>query len=149
MPGIGTQTMNNITSLVEDYQCRVDELANQSKACMPKAYPSVDDFKESEKVIRFYTGISSFTVLIAIFNLVSAAIPKKGICKLSDFECFTLVLMKLRLHASNYDLAFQFGISESTVSRVFVKWIEAMDTRLSFLITWPVYTCTCAQCTCC
>ncbi len=43
-------------------------------------------------------------------------------------------IMKLRLSASNYDLGFRFGISESTVGRVFSRWIEAMDARLSFLI---------------
>ena len=48
-----------------------------------------------------------------------------------------LTLMKLRLDVSNYDLGFRFVISASTVSRVFSKWIEAMDIRLSFLITWP------------
>ena len=135
---IGTQTdltMNDIAALEEDYQCRIDEPANQKK--VQKGYPSVDDFSRSEKILHFYTGISSFTVLMAIFNLVSAGIPDKGICKLSKFEYFTLVLMKLRLHASNCDLAFRFGISESTVSRIFVKWIETMDIRLSFLITWP------------
>ena len=47
--------------------------------------------------------------------------------------------MKIRLNASNYDLAFRFGISESSVCCVFSKWIEAMDIyiRLSFLILWP------------
>ena len=42
--------------------------------------------------------------------------------------------MKLRLNASNYDLDFRFRVSESKVSRVFAKWIEAMDILLSFLI---------------
>ena len=100
---IGTQTdltMNDIAALEEDYQCRIDEPANQKK--VQKGYPSVDDFSRSEKILRFYTGISSFTVLMAIFNLVSAGIPDKGICKLTKFEYFTLVLMKLRLHASNW-----------------------------------------------
>ena len=97
-------TINDIAALEEDYQCRIDEPPNQKK--VQKGYPSVDDFSGSEKILHFYTGISSFTVLMAIFNLVSAAIPDKGIYKLSTFEYFTLVLMKLRLHASNCDLAF-------------------------------------------
>ena len=129
-------TMEDIMILEEDNQHRIDELAKLKKD-MPKAYPSVYDFKENKKLLHFYAGLDSFTVLMAIFNLISAAIPSRGTCKLSSFEYFTLVLMKLRLHASNYDLAFRFGISESTVSRIFIKWIEAMDTRLSFLITCP------------
>ena len=64
---------------------------------------------------------------------VFIALPEGGAAKLSKFEYFILTLMKLQLNASNYDLAFRFGISESSVSRVFSKWIEAMDIRLSFL----------------
>ena len=40
---IGTQTdltMNDIAALEEDYQCRIDEPANQKK--VQKGYPSVD-----------------------------------------------------------------------------------------------------------
>ena len=74
---------------------------------------------------------------MALFRLASVAIPEGEAAKLSQCESFILTLMKLRLNASNYDLGFQFGVSESTVSRAFAKWIEAMDIRLSFLITWP------------
>ena len=74
---------------------------------------------------------------MAVFRLLSVAILTGGAAKLSKFDCFILTLMKLRLNASNYDLGFRFGISESTVSRAFAKWMEAMDILLSFLITWP------------
>ena len=39
---------------------------------------------------------------------------------------FTLTLMKLRLNASNYDLGFSFGVSESTISRTYVTVHEKM-----------------------
>ena len=68
---------------------------------------------------------------------MSLALPEGGAAKFSKFEYFTLTLMKLRQNASYYDLAFRFGISESSVCCVFSKWIEAMDIRLSFLILWP------------
>lgn len=67
----------------------------------------------------------------------SAISPPTASSKLSNFAYFTLTLMKLRFRASNADLAFRFEISESTVSRVFIKWIKAMDSRLRWLITWP------------
>ena len=137
MVTVGTQTtltVADVTALEEDNQKRIAELAEVHVA---KGYPSQEDFKDSEKVLRFYTGISSFTVLMALFRLVSVAVPEGGAAKLSQFDNFILTLMKLRLNASNYDLGFRFGVSESTVSRAFAKWIEAMDIRLSFLITWP------------
>ena len=65
------------------------------------------------------------------------ALQEEGAAKLSKFGYFTLTLIKLRLNSSNYFLAFRFGISESSVCRVFSKWIEAMDILLSFLIIWP------------
>ena len=74
---------------------------------------------------------------MALFRLMSVALPEGGAAKLSKFEYFTLTLMKLRLNASNYDLAFRFGINDSSVCRVFSKWIEAMDIPLAFLILWP------------
>ena len=87
----------------------------------PKGYPSEDYFKGNDKLLQFYTGLSSFTVLMALFRLMSVALTEGGAAKLSKFEYFTLRLMKLRLNASNYNLAFRFGISESNVCRVFSK----------------------------
>jgi len=134
---IGTQTdltADDLIALENDYQQRVKELSEVREA---KGYPEQENLKDNEKLLRFYTGLSSFTVLMAVFNLVSAAIPESPTSRLSKFQAFVLTLMKLRLNVSNYDLGFRFGISASTVSRVFSKWIEAMDVRLSFLITWP------------
>ena len=104
-----------VSALECDYQKRMEEIACSSGK---KGYPSKDDFKGNEKLLRFYTGLSSFTVLMALFHLVSGALPEGGAAKLSKFEYFILTLMKLRLNASNYDLAFRFGISESSVSDI-------------------------------
>lgn len=45
--------------------------------------------------------------------------------------------MKLKLDMSLKDLAFRFGVSLSTVSRVFSSWMIALDVRLSPLVSWP------------
>ena len=42
-----------------------------------------------------------------------------------------------KANASNCDLGFRLVVSESTVSRVFTKRIEAIDILLSCSITWP------------
>jgi len=121
-----------VSALECSYQKRMEDIA--CRVVRKLGYPTKDDFKGNEKLLRFCTGLSSFTVLMALFHLVSGALPEGGAAKLSKFEYFTLTLMKLRLNASNYDLAFRFGISESSVCRTFSKWIEAMDIWLSFLI---------------
>ena len=74
---------------------------------------------------------------MAVFNLVSAAVPEAPATKLANFQLFILTLMKMWLNVSNYNLGFWFGISTSKVSRAFSRWIETIDIRLSFLITWP------------
>ena len=57
-----------------------------------KGYPSQEDLKGNEKTLRFYTGLSSFTVLMALFRLVSVAVPEGIPAKLSHFNCFILTL---------------------------------------------------------
>ena len=134
-------TVNDLHALEIDHQLRIQEsvLTAQQKESdhVPKGYPDLRTLRDSDKVLRFYTGLTSFTVLMAVFDLVASVIPESKISKLSNFEAFTLTLMKLRLNSSNFDLGFRFGISKSTVGRVFAKWIDAMSTRLSFLIFWP------------
>lgn len=44
--------------------------------------------------------------------------------------------MKLKLDMPLKDLAFRFGVSLSTVSRVFSSWMIALDVRLSPLVSW-------------
>ena len=102
-----------------------------------KSYPTEQHMRNDSKLLTFYTGLKSITVLMAVFNLIVSGIPQTHNSKLSHFECFMMTLMKLRLNLSNYDLAFQFAVSESTAGRVISRWIHVMDSRLSWLIKWP------------
>lgn len=45
--------------------------------------------------------------------------------------------MKLKQDIPLKDLAFRFGVSLSTVSRVFSCWMIALDVRLAPLVSWP------------
>ena len=56
---------------------------------------------------------------------------------LTKFQELILVLMRLRLNVPFQDLAFRFGISKPTLSRIFDKWIDVLSVRLNFLIIWP------------
>lgn len=75
-----------------------------------------------------------------MFDHVAVAVVKVGQpvrTKLTPFQEFMLVMIKLRLNSQNKDLAFRFSVSETTVSNILLKWLVAMDVRLRKIIIWP------------
>lgn len=124
-------------SLETEYQARVCELATMKNQCLVgRGFPSESLLMNDDKLTSFYTGLPSYGVLSAVFTLVEKGTADKSV-KLTNFQCFLLTLMKLRLNLSNYDLGFRFCVHESTVSRTLTNWIQIMDVRLSPLINWP------------
>lgn len=85
--------------------------------------------------VRFYVGLPNFEVLRAVFDFVAPPTTQKT--KLTQFQEFVLTLIKLRLDLPFKDLGYRFGISATTVSRIFSKWLTILDARLSCLIMWP------------
>ena len=69
--------------------------------------------------------------MLRIYALVTKGLPD------SNFDQFLMTLTKLRLNCGDQDLAYRFGISQSTVSRAISKWIDMLFTKLSNLIHWP------------
>ena len=139
------QLTAQLNNLQNEYQARLEEikimkeekLIREEKDSNLKGFPSMQDMK-SKKIRIFYTGIVSYQVLIAIFDhAVKALGPSHDSCKLDNFQCYTMTLMKLRLNLQNFDLACRFGIHETTVSRNIKKWISLLDTQLKWLIYWP------------
>ena len=93
---------------------------------------------ENNKLIVFYTGLPNSKVLRVLFNFVAEGAPFSSCnTKLSSFEEFMVTLIKLRLNLPMQDLAFRFGVSCSTVQRIFYKWMKILDTQLQPLINWP------------
>lgn len=124
-------------ALQEDYNVRVGELSKLREQCLVgRGYPSESLLKDDDKLTSFYTGLPSYGVLMSVYNLVEKGVLE-GSVKLTNFQCFLLTLMKLRLNLGNYDLGFRFCIHESTVSRILCNWVQVLDIRLSPLIHWP------------
>ena len=57
--------------------------------------------------------------------------------KLSQVNELFLTLVRLRLNLKEHDLARRFEISPSSVSRVFITWINYAYLRLGMLPIWP------------
>ena len=85
----------------------------------------------------YYTGLPNFLVLMQVFHLCENYVSTTSQSVLGKFEQFILVLMRLRLNLPLKDLAYRFGISPPTVSRIWHKWIHVLYKRTQFLIQWP------------
>ena len=116
----------------------VQTLLTSSKICECQnsvAHPFTESSFTDEDIVKFYTGLSKLSVLKAVFDHVVP--PSTTSTKLSGFQEFILTIMKLRLDSPFRDWAYRFSISISTASRIFTKWLNILDIRLSPLIIWP------------
>lgn len=93
-------------------------------------------FANDNEKVRFYTGLPAYDVLQTVYKYVLPFVVRKS-PTLSKFQEFVLTLMKLKLNMPMQDLAYRFGISLPTVSRIFLAWMVVLDVRLAPLIRWP------------
>ena len=98
---------------------------------------SRQSLEENDKQVKFYTGLPSFAVLLAIYNLVIKGLPECHFSGCPMFNQLLITLIKLRLNIPDQDLAYRFGVNQSTVSRCITKWLDVLHVKLSPLIYWP------------
>ena len=93
--------------------------------------------RDDNEKVKFFTGLPTFTVLMAVFSFVRKPLTAHHLEKLTIFQQFILVLMKLRLNLTNQDLGYRFAVSESTAVKIIHKWIQLMYVRLKPVIVCP------------
>ena len=93
--------------------------------------------ENDDKMVKYYTGLPSFSVLKAVFDFVKKGLPENQFLGCSHFDQFLLTVVKLRLNIGDQDLAYRFGINQFTVSRCVARWLDILYTKLSPLIYWP------------
>ena len=117
------------------YKLAVEQLTKQlNDLYLP---PFCEKHFISDEYTKFHTGLPNFKLVKAIFDHVSKGLPTDGVTKLSNCQEFMCMMLKLRTCAPNEGLAYQFGVSEATVSRIILKWLKLTNTRLAGLIHWP------------
>ena len=143
---------------------QVSELQSELKATSERFQSEVDELKRArfsyenlrkqsessgDSIFEFYTGLSlpAFDCLWdfieasegnILSSLSTGSVGGRGRkSTLSLHDQILFVLMRLRLGLLEKDLAFRFGVSESSVSRIFVKWINYLYLRLGLLPIWP------------
>ena len=98
-------------SLEEDYQLRVEELhAAKNSTVLGRGFPDETMLKKDDRLTAFYTGLPSYTILMSMFRYTAKRLPESSGNKLTNFQCFLLTLMKLRLNLSNFDFGFRFDL---------------------------------------
>ncbi|XP_075722813.1 uncharacterized protein LOC119178011 [Rhipicephalus microplus] len=109
---------------------------------------------EDEKKLRYYTGFTSRKSFDSFWSLLEPDAKKLRFWQMKETENedrnfilplktqLVLVLMRLRLGLDGLDLAYRFGVSTSTVSRIWVTWLDFLDNRLRQVPTWmPPHLC--------
>ena len=111
----------------------------------------------STLVLLIYTGFPSFSTLEAFFNFLRPAVNDLKYSKkqeesdmqngvenkrlqqrsLPPLEEFFMTLVRLRLGLFEQDLAYRFGISQSTVSRITSTWINFLYLKVKEIPLWP------------
>ena len=123
---------------------RIEALESQNRILTEKlqvamdrrAVFRIDDIAGNDKLVRMYTGFSSFDVLLAFFEFLGPSVnslnywgkkerewKRRRQRKLDPLNQFFLTLIKLKLNLRSLDLAVRFGISESLVSRYITTWV--------------------------
>ena len=111
---------------------------------------SVNNLADDEKC-KHYTGFANYAVFIAVFDLLKTGMNGENVKlvsapnahtgrgrrrRLSGREQFLLTLMRLRRGISTKHLEWLFRIDKSTVSRIFVSWVNFIYLRLSAIPIW-------------
>ena len=109
------------------------------------------NMKDNDAQVLFYTGFNSYHAFEVFFNYLGPAV--NSLCYSSSNvtstkknrrhrslppieECF-LTLVRLRVGLTEQDIAYRFNLSQSTVSRIIITWINFMYLELKKIPIWP------------
>ncbi|XP_021347934.1 uncharacterized protein LOC110446917 [Mizuhopecten yessoensis] len=100
---------------------------------------SVDFFRSNAKMMNYYTGFVDFAQFMLFYQCLGPCVNE--LCHqgslLDPRDQLFMVLMKLRQAKEDVELSLFFKVSESTVSRIVVTWINFLYFQLKELDIWP------------
>ncbi|XP_054594702.2 uncharacterized protein [Nothobranchius furzeri] len=92
--------------------------------------------QKSDRKVNMLTGLSSYSQLMVIFNVIMPYLKHKS--SLTLFQQYILALIKMRMNLSFDFLAFYFSIDSTTVSKLFKHCVSVMYcTLVPSLVIWP------------
>lgn len=155
-----SRLVQRLSSLGKELNLLRDELvcaqSNFTKLEEQSCPFGIEKFKDSDADIQFYTGLPRYSSFVYLLGFLEAGDNGKYIKrphentsngqpshentgrrrKITAENQLFLVLVKLRLGLFHQHLAHLFGISTSTVSRIFSSWINFIYLRMSSLDPW-------------
>ena len=129
---------NEISQLKKELsECHMNLMKTQSefdhnRYVSLKSKFCIEQFRDCDSEICFYTGFPDFDRFAICFEYLKPSIKCLPTCtslarqKLTPINQFFLVMCRLRLGLLENDLAERFGISQSSVSKIFSGWINMM-----------------------
>jgi hypothetical protein len=87
--------------------------------------------KQSDKLIRSFTGLDSLELFQLIFDMAKPVLSENPKMALSLQEQLLMTLMKFRMNLNFDFIAFCFGISQSTTETYFHTWIDVLYDRVA------------------
>ena len=119
---------------------------------------SLKNIGSNDSLVAFYTGFPNYQTMMALYDYLdpgargenikywlsgkdtsgSAKAVKQGRPRsLKPVDEFFLALCRLRQGFAELHLAHLFNVSQPTVSRVFISWINYMYLKLGHINIWP------------
>ena len=97
-----------------------------------------ETFRENPEKVKVFTGLSNFTMLMAVFSLIGPYLKDHANTVLSPFHQLLVTLMRLRLNVTVQFLSYIFHVHHSTVVRTFANVMNILNEKLVPLtIRWP------------
>ena len=109
-------TSDAITDLEEElsrYRCAVDDPTFSCRQIVP---PLSEVTMQSDECVVFYTGLPNFETLKCVFDHTVQFIPSSEGTKLTPFQEFMAVMIKLCLNCPSQDLAHHLSVLQATIS---------------------------------
>ncbi|KAF0755907.1 THAP-type domain-containing protein [Aphis craccivora] len=95
---------------------------------------SFENLCQKEDLVKFYTGLPSNEIFLALFNLLKNCeihyYLDWKVSSISKPDQLLITLMKLRHNFPHLDLSVRFGCSVATISNVTITWINILHNIL-------------------
>ncbi|CAC5392327.1 unnamed protein product [Mytilus coruscus] len=100
---------------------------------------SIENLVNDPKRIQYYTSFRDCDHFMLFFNCLGPAVNELNYqcLSLTPKDQLFLCLMKLRQNKEDLELSFLFEVSESTVSKIVITWINFMYFQLKEINIWP------------